>query len=107
MEYVLTNKAVGSIDFVCLSRRLSLYSGLVTSRGRNPAPFDIEMVLFGKTTGRGPDTPVSLPKRASFTSNIVVVRLNNGGVGSLANRAMSVVLKAGRRRGKLAASHKK
>ena len=107
MEYVLTNKAVGSIDFFYLSRRLSLCSGLVTSRGRNPAPFDIEMVLFGKTTGRGPDTPVSLPKRASFTSNIVVVRLNNGGVGSLANRAMSVVLKAGRRRGKLAASHKK
>jgi hypothetical protein len=36
--------AVGSIDFSCLSRRLSLCSGLVTSRGRNPAPFDTEMV---------------------------------------------------------------
>ena len=97
MEYVLTNKAVGSIDFVCLSRRLSLYSGLVTSRGRNPAPFDIEMVLFGKTTGRGPDTPVSLPKSASFTSTIVLVHLNKWRRWKPRKETDSVVLKAGKK----------
>lgn len=44
VEYVLTDKDVGSIDFSLAFEKLSLCCSIIMSGGRNPAPSDIEMV---------------------------------------------------------------